>query len=196
MTTPCKCTIIYGPLHDCGCTAGRNNLDGEPQRQVTLVFLRSELLYDIANMAYVEGDILAEEAQCLRHQVQDVAEDGNVDRVTRVLDLVHAKVEEDLYPFTQEAVEDGLELDDTLTEQEKYLITLNVPVDFSKTTANYLVRLIHELLVCRALYDWLSATGKDDSAAKWLGKYKEAEEEIQTALTIRMGRVHRPMRPW
>lgn len=84
-------------------------------KTVKLTFKREELLYDIRNNAYVEGDVMQVKTEHDRHQVQDIGEDGNIDRVTRVLDLAHAECEEALFPYTKENVEQETEMDDTPT---------------------------------------------------------------------------------
>ena len=84
-------------------------------KTVKLTFKREELLYDIRNNAYVEGDVMQAKTEHDRHQVQDIGEDGNIDRVTRVLDLAHAECEEALFPYTKENVEQESEMDDTPT---------------------------------------------------------------------------------
>ena len=53
-------------------------------KAVTLVFKREELLYDAENYSFVEGDIMQAEDEHARHQVFDIGQDGNVDRVTRI----------------------------------------------------------------------------------------------------------------
>ena len=63
----------------------------ERKKSVRLTFKREELLYDIRNNAYVEGDVMQVNDAHDRHQVQDIGEEGNIDRVTRVLDLAHAE---------------------------------------------------------------------------------------------------------
>lgn len=60
-------------------------------KAVTLVFKREELLYDAENYSFVEGDIMQAEDEHARHQVFDIGQDGNVDRVTRILNLVHSE---------------------------------------------------------------------------------------------------------
>lgn len=84
-------------------------------KTVKMTFKREELLYDIRNNAYVEGDVMQVKTEHDRHQVQDIGEDGNIDRVTRVLDLAHAECEEALFPYTKENVEQESEMDDTPT---------------------------------------------------------------------------------
>ena len=59
----------------------------ERTKKITLRFKREELLYDCKNYAYVEGDVMKTDDAHDRHQVQDIAEVGNVDRLTRVFDL-------------------------------------------------------------------------------------------------------------
>ena len=63
----------------------------EDKKNVKLVFRREQLLYDIGNYAFVEGDLLGDDAEHIAHQVKDIVEDGNVDRVTRVLNLAHTE---------------------------------------------------------------------------------------------------------
>ena len=127
-------------------------------KQVVVIILkREQLLYDIKNYCYIEGDIMPEDTQHSRHMVQDVGEEGNVDRVTRILDLAHADVVESLYPFTQLEIHHPV-VDDRLREKPVYGIFLNVPESYSQTTLNLLGGLIHELMVCIAIADWMSIT--------------------------------------
>ena len=127
------------------------------KRLVVIILKREELLYDIKNYCYIEGDIMPEEGQHSRHMVQDVGEEGNVDRVTRMLDLAHDDVVERLYPFSQHDIHHPA-VDDRLREKPVYGIFLNVPESYSQTTLNLLGKLIHELMVCMAMADWMSIT--------------------------------------
>lgn len=167
-------------------------------KTVTLTFLREQLLYDIKNLAYVEGDVLSDEAQHSKHQVQDIGEEGNVDRVTRMLDLALAHCVEALYPFSKVDVESGVVLDDTLTETPTYTVELLVPDDFSDTTAKYLEQLIHNLLVYLVLADWMSIANvaNPKSAANWAAKAQDLEDEIKSKLNARTGRVRKFQSPF
>ena len=167
-------------------------------KTVTLTFYREQLLYDIKNLAYVEGDVLPDEAQHSKHQVQDIGEDGNIDRVTRMLDLALAHCVEVLYPFSKADVESGLVLNDNLTETATYTVTLLVPDDFSDTTAKYLEQLIHNLLVYYVLADWMSIANvaNPNSAANWAAKAQDTEDEIKGKLNARTGRVRKFQSPF
>ena len=165
-------------------------------KPVTLTFKRSELLYDAANYSFVEGDIMKADDEHARHQVFDIAEKGNIDRVTRVLNLAHSECVEMLFPYTKEEIAEGQEaLNDVLTAPEEYHIVLNLPVGFSLTTVKLLQNLIHEYLVCRVLADWMSITNPS-SQANWEAKFRELKTKIQTSLVSRAGKIRRKCKPF
>lgn len=168
-------------------------------RTVTLKFKREQLLYDCANYAYVEGDVMEAGTEHDRHQVTDICEDGNVDRVTRVLDLAFAQCVELCYPYTKVSLnDDTTELDDTLEERAVYELKLLLPETFSYTTIELLRRLVHELLVYKVLADWMSITNlrNTNSASNWATKIQATEEEIRTILNARIGRIRRTLTPF
>ena len=153
--------------------------------ETALICKREELLYDIRNYLFVEGDIMEDGQQHQRHVVQDVGEAGNVDRVTRVLDLAHAEAVEMLYPFSKQEIRDRV-LDDRLRERKVYGIILNVPREFSQTTLNALEKLVHEYMVCRAVADWLSISNTQ-KAAVWKEKTEELASAIRSKPRLRRG---------
>lgn len=159
-----------------------------------LGFKRDQLLYDIKNYAYIEGSVMETESNHNRHMVQDVGEEGNVDRVTRVLNLTVAKCRELLYPYAKNELH-RTELNDTLREPKVYGIVLSVPADFSQTTLYLLENLIHEYLVCKALSDWLSITNPA-KAQIWEAKAEDAESEIRMNLHARIARTRRRLNPF
>lgn len=169
----------------------------EPKhKDATLTFKRAELIYDASNYSFVEADILPEGDECRRHQVFDIRQDGNVDRVTRVLNMAHAECVEMLYPYTKEEIPDEQEaLDDVLTEPEVYEIKLTLPEGFSLTTLRMLEHLIHEYLVCRVLADWMSITNPE-SEANWQRKFTTLREKIRTALVSRTKMIRRKLSPF
>jgi hypothetical protein len=167
-------------------------------KTVVLTFLRSELLNDLDQYGYVEGDVMKADADHLkhgRHQVQDITQDGNVDIVTRKLNLKVAWCLEALFPYTKNPVMDNVTLDDILDNPDVYTIAMTVPADFSDTTAKWLEELIHNLLVWWVLYYWLSIT-KPDAADKWLALAKDGEDELNKTKSRLCGRRRRPIRPF
>ena len=155
--------------------------------QALLLFKREQLIYDIRNLAYVEGDIMPEDQQHERHTVQDIGEAGNIDRVTRVLNLAHSECVEWLYPFTKRRINNDC-LDDRLREKKVYSIYMTVPKDFSQTTLNAIEELVHEYLVCSALADWLSIANPK-KAAVWKEKMEDLKTSIKNKPRLRRGRL-------
>lgn len=166
---------------ECGAAQERG------KRLVAVILRKEQLLYDIENCCYVEGDIMPEEARHERHMVQDVGQAGNVDRVTRVLDLAHADILERLYPFTQREISHPL-VDDRLRDKPVYGVFLSVPESFSQTTLNLFGKLMHELLVCTAVADWLSITNPQKEET-WRRKCGEVMERINQVRNQRRERV-------
>lgn len=153
---------------------------------VSLTFSREQLLYDIKNYAYVESHVMSPDTEHARHMVADVGEEGNVDRVTRVLDLGVAKCREMLYPWAKMSIS-NTGFNDTLQEQAQYRIDMTVPTTMSETTLSFVERYIHEFLVCRGVSDWLSITNPQKSEV-WMEKANEAEREIGRSIHSRVER--------
>ena len=166
------------------------------QKKATLTFRRPELIYDASNYSFVEGEIIPEGDECRRHQVFDITQDGNVDRVTRVLNMAYAECVEMLYPYTkEETADEQATLDDVLTDTEVYEIKLTLPETFSLTTLRMLEHLIHEYLVCRVLADWMSITNPE-SEGNWEKKFSTLRNKIRSAIVSRTGKVRRKMKPF
>lgn len=184
-------------MYHIGCSAScydSDSADSREKRGVTLTFNREDLLYDIKNYAYIEGHVWGEENQHGQHTLIDICEDGNVDRVDRILEVVHASVVEMLYPYTkQEVVEEGI--DNRVYVPEVYKIDMQVPATMSRTTLQLLSKLIHEYMVCRVLYEWLSIT-HPEASVNWLEKSDKAEREINGIKNSRTGVLRRPARPF
>lgn len=72
---------------------------------------------------------------------------------------------------------------------------MDVPAAMSQTTLHLLNRLIHEYMVSRVMYDWLSIT-HPEASKNWLDKAYEAEEEINSIKHSRTGVLRRPSYPF
>lgn len=164
-------------------------------KTVTLTFKRTALVYDIENYAFVEGDVMRTDNEHAKHQVFDIAQDGNVDRVTRMLNLAHSECVEMMYPYTKEPCESEEVQDDELVEKDEYVISLLVPDDFSKSTVTLITNLIHEYMICRVLEDWMSITNPS-SQSNWGAKLESIQEQIRNHLNARCGRVRRAQTPF
>ena len=165
-------------------------------KKVCFAHQRDELLQDIRNIAFVEGDIMQTDNEHDKHQVMDICEDGNIERVTRVLDLAHNECVEALFPFSKKAIkEDFIGMENMYDERCTYGIRLLVPDDFSITTVSLLKNLIQEYMTSRVLADWLGIT-KPSSAPAWQEKADKAIEKMREAVNFRVKRVRRTQTPF
>ena len=164
-------------------------------KSISIKFGREELIYDITNLAYVEGDILPEDAQYIRNQIIEINEKGNRDRVSRVLNMAYAVLDQILSTFTKQAVVDGAALDNQLTEPAEYVFNMNVPDAFTEQGHKLLQELINEYFVAAVLYDWLKIHNPK-SAEKWRIRLEELTILIKTAMNARGGITRRKMSPF
>lgn len=170
----------------------------ERTKRATLTFKRDELLYDCKNLGFVAGDVMAEERQDGKHQLQDIGEDGNVDWVTRVIGLALVYCTELLYPYSKTEIEDDNQFDDELRNIQEYHINLLLPDDFSWTTLHLLEHAIHMFVVYRVMYEWVSLVSPNDtqSRAHWKQMIEEWEEDMKSKLNARMGRARKTQTPF
>lgn len=188
-TANSKCAnVSYGK---CTCTGTK---DGK--LKVTLEFSVKELLYDIANMAWVEGDLMdGVDFNHVRHLVQDIAEDGNRDRAMRIMALAHAEANEMLYPWSRREITGSVYLSNEPDWEEEFVTYLTVPSKTGQGTILLILGLIHEWIVCRVLQDWLSVT-YPESAAVWTAKIEELREAIRNAKNRSQWITRRKLSPW
>lgn len=164
-------------------------------KKIELSLKTDTLLYDIKNYAFIEGDVFSADDEHLRHQIMDICEDGNIDRVKRVLDIAHANCVEAMYPYSKVENEDIEIRDNSIVDNDSYSIKLIVPDDFSKTTTDLIVKLIHEYMIGCVLSDWFSIT-KRESAENWREKANHALKELRRVLNDRIKRVRRTISPF
>lgn len=167
----------------------------DDKKLVFLVFHREALIYDITNCAFVQGDVIRTKDEHERHQVMDIGEEGNVDRVTRVLNLAYQECVDMLYAYTKADVAPISSLDNTFGEPQVYKMRLLVPKNFAKGTVALLKNLIHEYLVCRVLEDWKGITYPEVSGS-WREKVENVKDKIMECMNARSGRVRRSITPF
>lgn len=171
------------------CCNNKRKRDRDARVRNVLAFKREELIADIEGYAFVSGDVMPAEEEHTKHQVFDIAQEGNEELVTRMLNLAHAETVESLYPYTKtECITDETH-DDTLTEREVYRIELSLPVQFSRTTVKLLSGLIHDYMVCRVLTEWFGIT-YPPVLTYWRERLEELRDRMRRAI---MGR-RKPLR--
>ena len=168
------------------------------RNKVVLKLKRETLLYHIKNIAFVEGDVSPTADEHERHQVIDICEDGNIDRVSQIISLTVGKCRELLLPYTKQEVRKEEARENDIEEPETYTIEMLVPDGFSQSTVTLLEKLIEELIICNVMTDWMSITNsKNPSSVKnWAAKIPDIENAIERSLYARTRRVRRTQTPF
>lgn len=165
-------------------------------KKATIKYKVSEIIYDVNNLAWIEGDIMSDEEGHKKHQLVDITQKGNIDRVKRVLDMAFAEIVEKLYPHTKaEIKEDDLFLDNIPEEVDSYFLELHLPSNYSITTLNLLKNYIHEYLVTRVLQDWLLII-YPDKASTYDAKLEFVNNKIKNTIMSRMMPVRLKLKPF
>lgn len=169
--------------------------DKDGKKNVRMDFERTWLLYDIKTIAYVTADVLPPDLPlAVKQQLTDIAEEGNIDRVTREMDLAYHDCVNWLYPYTKNEITIS-ETTDKLKESEKYSIYLSLPLEFAQITVEYLATLIHEYIVYRVLAAWCYII-YPKAAENWAIKSEDAKSKATAQLVRRLKPVYKKMSPF
>ena len=118
---------------------------------------KSALLYDIANIAYIIAHTSEGDTHVL-HTVTDICEEGNRDRVARVLDLAYSKASVALSP-----VIDSQRLHFP-SDYSKIMRTYEVPIRkglrFPPQLYLKILETVREYMVSMVIADWLGLINK------------------------------------
>lgn len=166
--------------------------------KVTLVYNVREVLYDVSNMAWVQGDLIdSHDYDHVRHLVQDIIEDGNRDRVMRVMRLAFAEAEGMLQSWSKIRFSGSVYLDNEPEDEDEdeLVMLLSVPAKTDRGTIELILQLVNEWLVCRVLQDWLSITWPE-GASVWATKIEELREAIRNAKNRSQWITRRKLSPW
>lgn len=167
-------------------------------KYVDLIFHREQLTNDIRNTAYIVARSLSEKEGNIGSDttwLTDICEDGNIERVTRMLNLAYRKLEGDLHTFTKHPSEYATILDDTYGEPEHYSMCMHVPDDFTKNSVYLIKNLIHEILTYGVVREWCDLTHHSEGMA-WLDdKITSLHDELNKSINRHDGYVLRKAHP-
>lgn len=162
--------------------------------EVNFRLKRAQILYDADNNAYIEGNMMPDETGKPKAALIDITQDGNIDRVNRVMNLAVSECREMLYPYSKQEIQTE-DCDNEPTTPEEYVITAAFPEDLSQTTVELIANLLHEYVTGRVLSDWLSIT-KPESAAKWYSEIESIKLKLKQTMSIRRKKLRRGSSPF
>lgn len=124
---------------------------------------KNELVFDVANTTYTFADSLGTEDVHEKHNIMDVAQDGNRDKLARILDEAVEDCREVLYNFGKGYVGGSWyetnEWEDCVgsptNEEEAYYLQMFVPSTFSSNSIHTITIYAHNYIVNKSVADWL-----------------------------------------
>lgn len=140
---------------------------------------KKALLYDISNMAFMIADNGNERDHRL-HRVKDICEDGNIDRVSRVLGLAYSNLLTVMLPIIDTPRID-INRDNSATPRDYEIILRrdrSLRFTLTKEIQLKLKETAHEYMVCMVLADWLGVA-YPEAADVWRFRMEGALETIK-----------------
>lgn len=145
--------------------------------KVMIELQKKELVFDIKNTAAAYADSISSsvEDSHLIHNVYDVGEEGNRDKLARILDSAVEDCKELLYRFTKmEMLGSGFDSNEweecigsPTNEEESYYLAMRMPNGFSQTSVHTMTVYIHDYIVNQCLYEWLMIVYPDGADRFW-----------------------------
>ena len=129
-------------------------------QRVVMELQKAELVYDVANTAYTFADTLTDVE---KRNIMDVAEDGNRDKLARILDEAVEDCRETLYHLGKGHVDGSWyetdEWEDCVgsptNDEESYYMKMFAPRYFSTSSLHTMTVYAHNYIVNKAVSDWL-----------------------------------------
>ena len=154
---------------------------------------KQQMIYDIANNAFVIGETIEDAGPHAKHLVQDVVEGQNIDRVCRVMSQAFCRVNDLLRQWVVDTEETGSPLSSHQNAgEEEYVIRLVVSDGLARCTIDYWAILAYEYVTASAIADWLDITAKDKASA-WQKKADEAAERLVKGIALYHRRARKRM---
>lgn len=156
----------------------------DKDKLLILEFKRQELVYEISNLGYIIRDSSKRETPDEGRNIADIEATGNVDRISRLLDLAYADVLRILSAFVDHKVETDAYGNDIQQDPDSYFVMITLKHNMPGTTENLLRIYIHEFMVDKVMGEWL-LTVAPDKATTWLEKSQAMETNIKGAMSAR-----------
>ena len=173
--------------------------------KVMIELQKSELVYDIKNTAYTFADSISSGVLDLHsiHQIYDVGEEGNRDKLARILDSAVEDCKELLYRFTKmEMLGGGFDSNEweecigsPTNDEDAYYLAMRIPSGFSNTSVHTMTVYIHDYIVNQSLYEWLMIV-YPDGADRFLALAEDKKQKIKDASNRSAGRARIALHPF
>lgn len=173
--------------------------------KVMVELTKDELVYDIKNTAFAFADSVQTDSADPHalHNVFDIAEDGNRDKLARILDSAVEDCREMLFRYTKvEMTGGGFDSNEweecvgaPCNDEDAYYLAMRMPMGFSKTSVHTMTVYIHDYIVNQALYEWLMVVYPSGADRFW-ALAEEKRKKIKEASNRTSGRSRIRLHPF
>ena len=173
--------------------------------KVMIELQKKELVFDIKNTAAVYADSISSSVVDSHsiHNIYDVGEDGNRDKLARILDSAVEDCNEMLFRYTKMKMLgggfDSNEWEECIgsptNEEEAYYLAMRIPQGFSKTSVHTMTVYIHDYIVNQCLYEWLMIV-YPDGADRFLALAEDKKQKIKEASNRSAGSARIALHPF
>ena len=163
-------------------------------RQVTITIKYAEVTKDVALSAYVIADANGQ-SEHQKHNLADITQDENKARVNRIIDIAFLEARQILLSAAKTPIT-MTEADNSLPQVDgEKTIVLNLPDTLPQESADLITPYVHEYIVWKTLLWWCNLVFPAASQT-CLQNIDNAEKQIRSAITRRMGHTTRPLSPF
>lgn len=131
--------------------------------RIMMELQKGELVFDVANTTYTFADALSDDEVRDKNKIIDVAQDGNRDKLARILDEAVEDCRETLYNLGKGHVDGSwYETDEwdecvgsPINDEESYYLKMFAPRYFTTSSLHTMTVYAHNYIVNKAVADWL-----------------------------------------
>ena len=173
--------------------------------KVMIELLKKELVYDIKNTAYTYADSISSSLTDphLIHNIYDVGEVGNRDKLARILDSAVEDCKEMLFRYTKmEMLGGGFDSNEweecigsPTNDEDAYYLAMRMASGFSRASVHTMTVYIHDYIVNQSLYEWLMIV-YPDGADRFLALAEDKKQKIKDASNRSAGRERIRLHPF
>lgn len=166
---------------------------------------KEELVFDIKNTAYIFADSYVNPDVDIRQlkNAFDIGEEGNRDKLARILDSTVEDCREMLFRFAKHEMVGGAfesnEWEECIgsptNDEEAYYLAMLIPNGFSHTSLHSMAVYIHDYIVNEALYEWMMLI-LPEAADRFWALAEDKKQKIKDASNRSTGRSRIRLHPF
>lgn len=167
--------------------------------------LKDELVFDIKNTAYIFADSYVNadvDVKQLKNAF-DIGEEGNRDKLARILDTAVEDCREMLFRFTKHEMGNSTfesnEWEECIgsptNDEDAYYLAMILPNAFSYTSLHTIAVYIHDFIVNQCLYEWMMLI-LPEAADRFWALAEDKKQKIKDASNRSAGRSRIRLHPF